>query len=177
MEIVVFPDEKDLMGQAIVNFSNDWRGFMNCAEFEKLFEIEHHGKKEWNAQKTNLGPNYYGWCARADDYDAEGPIGDFLRSKGQLRTVSDIDREAAQSRNNVVADLANEIDITNENLNELQYKYNEKTMSFSRMLEEKDRLPRDNVHRIFEEQEKLLETKKRRLDSWSKEVNKLLQRH
>lgn len=189
VEIVVFLDEKDLMGQAIVKFSNDWRGFMNCAEFEKLFEIEHHGKKEWNAQKTNLGPNCYGWCARADDYDAEGPIGDFLRNKGQLRTVSDIDREAAQSRNNVVADLANEIDITNENLNELQYKYNEKTMSLSRMLEEKDRLhyafeeetrklqrlARDNVHRIFEEQEKLnyeLETKKRRLDSWSKELNK-----
>ncbi|KAF3943178.1 hypothetical protein CMV_030234 [Castanea mollissima] len=189
VEIVVFPDEKDLMGQAIVKFSNDWRGFMNCAEFEKLFEIEHRGKKEWNAQKTNLGSNCYGWCARADDYDAEGPIGDFLRNKGQLRTVSDIDREAAQSRNNVVADLANEIDITNENLNELQYKYNEKTMSLSRMLEEKDRLhyafeeetrklqrlARDNVHRIFEEQEKLnyeLETKKRRLDSWSKELNK-----
>ena len=76
-----------------------------------------------------------------------------------------------------MADLANEIDITNENMNELQYKYNEKTMSLSRMLEEKDRLPRDNVHRIFEEQEKLLETKKRRLDSWSKELNKLLQRH
>ena len=37
------------------------------------------------------------------------------------------------------------------------------------------RLARDNVHRIFEEQEKLnyeLETKKRRLDSWSKELNK-----
>ena len=54
MEIVVFPDEKDPMGQAIVNFSNDWRGFMNCAEFEKLFEIEHHGKNEWNAQKQIL---------------------------------------------------------------------------------------------------------------------------
>ena len=66
---------------------------MNCAEFEKLFEIEHHGKKEWNAQKTNLGPNCYGWCARVDDYDAKGPIGDFLCSKGQLRTVFDIDRK------------------------------------------------------------------------------------
>ena len=119
---------------------------MNCAKFEKLFEIEHHSKKEWNAQKTNLGPNCYGWCALADDYDAEGVISDFLHYKGQLRIVSDIDREAAQSRNNVVADLANEIDITNENLNELQYKHNEKTMSLSRMLEEKNRL-----HKFFEE--------------------------
>ena len=44
------------MGQAIVKFSNDWRGFMNCAKFEKLFEIEHHGKKEWNAQKKKSWP-------------------------------------------------------------------------------------------------------------------------
>ncbi|GMY32104.1 factor of DNA methylation 1-like [Fagus crenata] len=188
VEVVVFPDEHR-MGQAIVKFSQDWKGFMNCSEFEKLFETEHRGKKDWHAQKTHLGSNCYGWCARADDYDSQGPIGEFLRIKGQLRTVSDIDREAAQSRNHVVANLANEIDITNENLNELQYKYNEKTMSLSRMLEEKDRLhyafeeetrklqrlARENVHRIFEEQEKLnyeLETKKKRLDSRSKELNK-----
>lgn len=37
------------------------------------------------------------------------------------------------------------------------------------------RLARDNVRRIFEEQEKLnyeLEAKKKKLDSWSKELNK-----
>ena len=67
-------------------------------------------------------------------------IGDFLHRNGQLRTVSDIDWEAAQNRNNVVAKLANKINITNENLNEIEYKYNEKTMTLSRMLEEKDRL-------------------------------------
>ena len=36
-------------------------------------------------------------------------------------------------------------------------------------------LPRDNVRRIFDEHEKLnheLETKKKKLDSWSKELNK-----
>lgn len=37
------------------------------------------------------------------------------------------------------------------------------------------RLARDNVRRIFEEQEKLnyeLEAKKKKVDSWSKELNK-----
>ncbi|KAH9715744.1 factor of DNA methylation 1 [Citrus sinensis] len=77
----------------------------------------------------------------------------------------------------------------NEDLSELQCKFNETTMSLSRMLEEKDRLhyafveetrkmqrlARDNVRRILEEQEKLsceLETKKKKLDSWSKQLNK-----
>jgi hypothetical protein len=144
LEVLIFSDENDLNAQAVVKFNNDWNGFMNATEFEKSFETEHCSKKEWNERKTQLGSNTYGWCARADDYDAKGPIGDFLRNKGQLRTVSDIVKEAAQTRNNVVANLANEIDITNENLNELHYKYNEKTMSLSRMLVEKDKL-----HSVF----------------------------
>ncbi|XP_041001106.1 factor of DNA methylation 1 [Juglans microcarpa x Juglans regia] len=189
LEVHIFSDENELNARAVVKFNNDWNGFMNATEFEKSFETEHCSKKDWNAQKAHLGSNTYGWCARADDFDAEGPIGAFLRDKGQLRTVSDIDQEAARMRNNVVANLANEIDITIENLNELQYKYNEKTMSLSRILVEKDklhsafleetrkmqRLARDNVRRIFEEQEKLnyeLEAKKKKLDSWSKELNK-----
>ncbi|XP_023919586.2 factor of DNA methylation 1 isoform X2 [Quercus suber] len=188
VDIVVFSDEEDQIGQAIVKFSNDWKGFMNCSEFEKFFETEHCGKKEWHAQKIH-GRKCYGWCARADDYEAEGVIGDFLHRNGQLRTVSDIDREAAQNRNNVVAKLANKINITNENLNEIEYKYNEKTMTLSRMLEEKDRLnyayeeeimrlqrlDRGKVHRILDEQERLklqLENKNNRLESWSKELNK-----
>ncbi|KAM3694973.1 hypothetical protein ACB098_07G094600 [Castanea mollissima] len=188
VEVVVFSDEKDQIGQAIVKFTNDWKGFMNCSEFEKFFETEHCGKKEWYAQKIH-GRKCYGWCARADDYEAQGAIGDFLRRKGQLKTVSDIDREAAQNRNNVVAKLANKINITNENLNEIEYKYNEKTMTLSRMLEEKDRLnyayeeeimrlqrlDRGKVHRILDEQEKLklqLENKNNRLESRSKELNK-----
>ena len=55
-------------------------------------------KRSGMLKKKNLGPNCYGWCALADDYDAERVISDFLQYKGQLRTVSDIDREAAQSR-------------------------------------------------------------------------------
>ncbi|XP_059453294.1 factor of DNA methylation 1-like [Corylus avellana] len=189
LEVLIFSEENDLNAQAVVKFNNDWNGFMNATEFEKSFETEHCSKKDWNERKTQLGSNTYGWCARADDYDAKGPIGDFLRNKGQLRTVSDIVKEAAQTRNNVVANLANKIDITNENLNELHYKYTEKTMSLSRMLVEKDklhsvflgeirkmqRLSRDNVRRIFDEHEKLnheLETKKKKLDSWSKQLNK-----
>ncbi|KAM5578576.1 factor of DNA methylation 1-like, partial [Rosa sericea] len=90
---------------------------------------------------------------------------------------------------NVVANLANKIDMTNENLDELRYKYNENALSLSRMLEEKDRLhnvfveeskrlqmmSQDNVWRIIEEREKLndeLDAKKKELDSLRKELNK-----
>ncbi|KAJ4718618.1 factor of DNA methylation 1-like [Melia azedarach] len=189
LEVHTFWTEQNSTAQAIVKFNNDWNGFMNASEFEKAFETDHHGKRDWIARKTHPGSKIYGWCARADDNDSEGPIGEYIRKAGKLRTFSDIFQEETQNKNNVVANLASKIDMKNEDLSELQCKYNEKTMSLSRMLEEKDRLhyafveetrkmqrlARDNVRRILEEQEKLsyeLETKKKKLDSWSKQLNK-----
>ncbi|KAK7255141.1 hypothetical protein RIF29_28545 [Crotalaria pallida] len=182
-------NDVDLVSDAVMHFNNDWNGFMNASEFEKYFETAHHGKKDWNSRKLQAGSNIYGWVARKEDFECEGPIGEYLREKGKLRTFNDIVQEASESRNSIVANLASEIDKTNENLNKMQYKYNEKNMSLSRMLEDKDRLhnafveesrnmqrrARDEVRRILEEQEKLsseLEEKKRKLDSWSRDLNK-----
>ncbi|PPR96383.1 hypothetical protein GOBAR_AA24296 [Gossypium barbadense] len=117
-----FWNEVDLTGQAIVVFNSDWNGFVNATQFEKAFESERHSKKHWNGQQTQLGSNIYGWCARADDYQSDGPIGDYLRKTRKMQ-----------------------------------------------------RLARDNVRRILEEQEKLnheLETKKRKIDNWTRELNK-----
>ncbi|CAJ2656480.1 unnamed protein product [Trifolium pratense] len=153
--------------QAVIDFNNDWNGFMNASEFEKSLETKHHGKKDWNSMDLQASSDIYGWVAREDDYNCEGPIGE----------------------NSIVENLANEIDITNENLNKMQYKYNEKNMSLSRMLEEKDKLhnafveesrsmqrkAREDVRRILEEQEKMsneLDEKMRKLDSWSRDLNK-----
>ncbi|XP_027344592.1 factor of DNA methylation 1-like isoform X1 [Abrus precatorius] len=189
IDVHLFLQDGDQIAQAVIDFNNDWNGFMNASEFEKSFEAAHHGKKNWNSRKLEAGSNIYGWVAREDDYNCGGPVGEYLRNKGRLRTVSDIVQEASESRNSIVANLANEIDITNENLNKMQYKYNEKTMSLSRMLEEKDRLhnafveesrnmqrrARYEVRRILDEQEKLsseLEEKRRKLDSWSRDLNK-----
>ncbi|KAK7389487.1 hypothetical protein VNO78_24580 [Psophocarpus tetragonolobus] len=185
----IFLNDGDQIAQAAIDFNNDWNGFMNASEFEKSFETARQGKKDWNSRKLEAGSNIYGWVAREDDYNCGGPIGGYLRSKGRLRTVSDIVQEASESRNSIVTNLTNEIEITNENLDEMQYKFNEKTMSLSRMLEEKDKLhnafeeesrnmqrrARNEVRRIFDEQEKLsseLEEKKRKLDSWTRDLNK-----
>ncbi|XP_034699030.1 factor of DNA methylation 1-like [Vitis riparia] len=189
LEVHTFWNDIDQTALAIVRFNNDWTGFMNATAFEKAFEADRHSKKEWNVQKQHRGSNIYGWVARADDYISEGPVGEYLRKTGELKTISDIVEAAKQDRNTIVANLANEIDLKNENLDELQYKYNEKSMSLSRMLEEKDklhhafyeetrkmqRLARGHVRRILGEQEKLnyeLDSKRKELDSWSKELNK-----
>uniref|UniRef100_A0A2P2ISJ1 Uncharacterized protein MANES_04G103800 n=1 Tax=Rhizophora mucronata TaxID=61149 RepID=A0A2P2ISJ1_RHIMU len=189
LDVYTLWNEQDQTIQAIVRFNSDWNGFRNATAFEKSFEADHHGKKDWKERKSNPGLNSYGWCARADDHAAEGPIGEYLRKEGRLRTISDIVQELAESRNTVVASLADKIDRTNKNLDELEYVYNERTMSLKWILEEKDKLhyafveetrkmqrrARDNIHRILEEQEHLndeIEAKRKKLDKWSKDLNK-----
>ncbi|KAG8379731.1 hypothetical protein BUALT_Bualt07G0119900 [Buddleja alternifolia] len=189
LEIELFWDDHRRTAQAVVRFDNDWTGFKNAIEFEKSFEADGKSKKEWDDRKTSPGSNIYGWFAREGDYESEGHVGDYLRRKGELKTISDLIQEATKDRNKIVGNLVNEIDLKNENLDQLQIKYNEKTLSLSRMLEEKDelhrcfyeetrklqRVAREHIKRVLDEQEMLnveLENKKKRLDSWSKELNK-----
>lgn len=139
----------DGAAQAVIDFNNDWNGFMNACEFEKSLETKQHGKRDWNSMDLQDSSDIYGWVAREDDFYGGGPIGEYLRNKGRLRTISDIVQEASENRNSIVENLANEIDITNENLNKMQYKYNEKTMSLSRMLEEKDKLHNAFVEGLY----------------------------
>jgi hypothetical protein len=123
----------DFLKAAILKFSNDWKAFANCITVEQSFKSDH-----CDAHKTHLGSksNCYGWCAPAAHYEVEGPIGDFLRSKGQLRAIFDITKELAKNTNTVVANLTNQIEMTNYNLYELQSRLNEKIMSLNRMLKE-----------------------------------------
>ncbi|GFQ06746.1 factor of DNA methylation 1 [Phtheirospermum japonicum] len=190
LQIEIFWDDANRStGQGVVKFDNDWIGFKNAMEYEKAFEAQGRGRKVWVERKDSPGSSIFGWFAGADDYKMEGPVGDYLRRNGELRTISDLVQEATMDRKKLVSNLVNEIDLKNENLDQLQIRYNEKTLSLSRMLEEKDdlhrtfceetrklqRSAREHIKRVLDEQEMLnleLENKKRRLDSWSKELNK-----
>lgn len=89
--------------------------------FEKSFEFVGYSKKEWIEQEMSPGPGIYGWIAREDDYNSEGPLGDYLRQNGELKTISNIMEEETNAMKTLL-------------------EYNEKSMSSSRMLEEHDRL-------------------------------------
>ncbi|KNA06663.1 hypothetical protein SOVF_178930 [Spinacia oleracea] len=187
--VEVFHDEKEQISQAVIHFEKEWAGFKNAVDFEMSFESGRHSKKEWIAKKGNLGSSIYGWFARADDYHAEGQMGEYLRKNRELKTLSEVMLKGKQDKENMVVTLANEIDMKNQNLDEMQSKVNEKAMSLSRMLEEKDRLhqafyeetrkmqriARDHVQRILAEQEKMnhdLDAKKKQLDWRTRELSK-----
>ncbi|KAI3806919.1 hypothetical protein L1987_22837 [Smallanthus sonchifolius] len=187
--VELLADDKNQSVLALVSFNNDWTGFKNAMEFEKSFEAAHHSKKEWSVSESPKGSSIYAWLARANDFESQGRIGDYLRGKRELKTIADLVQDAVKTRNKAVVELACEIDTRNENLDDLQIKYNQKSMSLSRMIEEKDslhqaffeetrkmqRLAREHVKRVLDEQEMLnadLEKRRKKLDSWSKELNK-----
>ncbi|XP_058099268.1 factor of DNA methylation 5-like [Magnolia sinica] len=181
VEIHAFWDDQCRSGNAIVEFQKDWSGFKDAMAFEKSFEVNHFGKRDWNKQK-HCGSNVYGWVAQADDYNSMGPIGEHLRANGALKTVSDLSKEEMRKNEKHLTNLATEIDIKNKYLKEMECRYNETSLSLSKVVEEKNklllayteemremqRIARDRSSRIFEENKRL----KSELESQGKELER-----
>lgn len=144
IEVNAFWVEQDSIVGVIAKFNSDWSGFASATELEKEFENEGYSKKEWTERSGDPESKAYGWCARAEDYNSQGPIGEYLSKEGKLRTVSDISQEKTQDRNIVLDELSKIIAMTNEDLNKVQYSYNKTAMSLQRVLDEKK-----NLHEAF----------------------------
>ncbi|KAG6418000.1 hypothetical protein SASPL_120198 [Salvia splendens] len=93
---------------AVVEFKRDWSGFYNAVMFEKEFEVGHHGKKDYLAASHSDG--MYGWVARADDYNAEGFLGEYLQKNGDLKTIGDVEAEGRRKTSLLVAHLGSTIE-------------------------------------------------------------------
>ncbi|MBQ9160593.1 MAG: hypothetical protein IJ122_04635 [Methanobrevibacter sp.] len=88
-------------GTAIVEFINDWPGLHNAMSFEKAFEADHHGKKDWyapNKEKSGL----YAWVARSDDYNLNNVVGEILRNLGDLKTISEMMEEETRKQHQLL---------------------------------------------------------------------------
>ncbi|WVZ05112.1 hypothetical protein V8G54_018458 [Vigna mungo] len=74
--------------------------------FERAYELDHHGKKDWFAncgQKSGL----YAWVARADDYKMNSIYGEYLRKMGDVKTISELMEEEARRQDKLVSNLNN----------------------------------------------------------------------
>ncbi|KAJ4968313.1 hypothetical protein NE237_015014 [Protea cynaroides] len=175
-------------GSAVVEFTKNWPGFKNAMSFEKAFEANHHGKRDWLARK-HAGSGIYGWVAREDDYRSGGIIGEDLQKNGDLKTISDIVTEEERKKKKLVSNLTNVIEIKNKHLKEMECKYTETSLSLSRLMEEKDELhqaynekiqkmhqdAQNHIHRIFLDHQKLkgnLESQMKDLERRGKELEK-----
>ncbi|KAA8515254.1 hypothetical protein F0562_018516 [Nyssa sinensis] len=175
-------------GTAVVEFNKDWSGFNNAMSFEKAYEADHHGKKDWqatNGRTTDL----YAWVARANDYNSNGIIGEHLRRMADLRTISDLMAEEDRKTSKLVSNLTNIIEFKKKHLEEMENKFTETSISLGKLIEEKDKLhqsyneeikkiqlsAREHFQKIFNDHGKLklqLETQKRELEERGKELEK-----
>ncbi|XP_073033639.1 protein INVOLVED IN DE NOVO 2-like [Primulina eburnea] len=175
-------------GIALVEFVKGWQGFNNAMSFEKFYDANQHGKRNW-LTKSETKADLYGWIARADDYNANNIVGENLRKIGDLGTVSDIMEEKARKTNKLVGNLTNVIEAKNMHLIEMESKFNETESSLSLLIMEKDKLhqsyneemkkiessARDHFQKIFNDHEKLkmlLVNQKRELEFRGQELEK-----
>uniref|UniRef100_A0A0E0C531 Factor of DNA methylation 1-5/IDN2 domain-containing protein n=1 Tax=Oryza meridionalis TaxID=40149 RepID=A0A0E0C531_9ORYZ len=176
-------------GNAIVEFGKDWHGFRNALAFEDYFGKEGYGKRDWK-KKQNQGSNLFGWVARAEDHTSPGLIGDHLRKNGDLKTINDLENEGARKTDKLVANLANQIEVKNRHLQELEVTYNEKTTSLEKMMGQREQLlqkyneeirkmqqlAQRHSQKIIDENQKLrseLESKMSELNTRSKELDEI----
>ncbi|CAB4270802.1 unnamed protein product [Prunus armeniaca] len=175
-------------GSAVVEFRKDWPGYVNAMSFERAYEADRHGKKDWGAngdQKSGL----YAWVARAEDYKATNIVGEHLRKIGDLKTISEIMEEEARKQDKLVFNLNNIIQGKNKDMEEMELKCSETTNSIESVITEKEKLvqgynedikkiqmsARDHFQRIFSDHEKLklqLETQKIGLETRIEEMEK-----
>ncbi|XP_043704788.1 protein INVOLVED IN DE NOVO 2-like [Telopea speciosissima] len=175
-------------GTAVVEFNKDWPGFNNAMSFEKAYEADHHGKRDWYGRK-HKGSSIFAWVAREDDYKSGGILGEELQKIGDLKTISDIVAEEDRKKKKLVSNLTNVIEIKNKHLKEMECKFTETSLSLSRLMDEKDDLhqaynekiqkmhqdAQNHIQRIFLDHQKLkgnLESQMQELERRGKELEK-----
>ncbi|CAL9123490.1 unnamed protein product [Musa textilis] len=195
VDTVHLHEEDDLNGKStyatvIVKFLKNWGGFKNAMDFENHFRASHRGKKEWAERQGDVSGVLFGWIASSDDYNTGGALGRYLKKHGDLKTILQVIKEESKETGKIVAILANQIDIKNQYLHDLEVRYNTTSHSLSRMMEEKDQLhqayndemrnlqrnARETTRKIFDENEKLrmeLDLKRKEIDLRCKELDKL----
>ncbi|KAK2995948.1 hypothetical protein RJ640_003740 [Escallonia rubra] len=172
-------------GYAIVEFSRDWPGFYNAMRFEKSFEADHRGKRDY--YEAEYVDDLYGWVARDEDYNSHDIIGEHLRKAGDLKTIPAIEAEDKLKATKLVSNLTNVIEVKNMRLREMEIEYNETNMCLTNVMSEKDEMLREyneeikkmqqnargHMENIFKEHERItlqLERQNRELQQREKEL-------
>ncbi|XP_061340680.1 factor of DNA methylation 4-like [Gastrolobium bilobum] len=180
-------------GFAIVEFSTEWDGFTNAINFERSFEAEHCGKKDYYSLKCR-GDRLYGWLARDDDYHMNSIIGAHLRKKGNLKTVSEKQADDKRKKSQLVSSLANTLKMKNKELEWVRSKYDEIDLSLNKVIEQKEEMiksfnneiqkmqqsDRDHLEKILMDHEKAklrLEAQKKELLNREKDLQRRQERN
>lgn len=126
-------------GFAIVHFTKDWEGFKNALAFEKAFEVDNHGKRDWYARR-NRGDKLYGWLAREEEYYGRGVIGKHLQKNADLKTVSGIQKEDLRKDNSLMCNLTNRLESTSKKCEKIEKKISKTDLLMNNIMVQKENM-------------------------------------
>ncbi|KAK4408816.1 Factor of DNA methylation 4 [Sesamum angolense] len=151
-------------GFAIAEFNKDWEGFKDAMAFEKAFEMDHHGKRDWYA-KGHKGDKLYGWLARGEEYWGRGVIGKHLQKNGDLKTVSDIQNEDRRKDKSLMCNLTNELESKKKKCEEIKKSISKTEIFMGNIMVQKEEM----IQSYNEEMKKMQDNASKKLRQISEE--------
>ncbi|KAK4440866.1 Factor of DNA methylation 4 [Sesamum alatum] len=151
-------------GFAVVEFNKDWEGFKDALAFEKAFEVDHRGKKDWHA-RGHKGDKLYGWLARGEEYRGKGLVGKHLQKNGDLKTLSEIQNEDRRKDKRLMCNLTNELESKQRKCEEIKKNITKTEISMGNIMLQKEEM----VQRYNEELKKMHDNASKKLRQISEE--------
>lgn len=127
-------------GFAIVEFEKEWNGFGYAMMFVKAFEVNRHGRKDWYDRKRSKDDNLYAWIARDEDYNSNGLVGDYLRKNGDLKTLSEIEKENEVKNSKLVMGLKTTLEEKNKRCEEIQSEISKTDNHMASVMKQKEKM-------------------------------------
>lgn len=127
-------------GTAVVEFTQDWKGFKDAMMFHKFFKVRGFGRKDWEKKKNHGLRDMFGWIARAEDFNSDEPIGMQMRKNRELTTIAEVKAGAVRKRGVLVEKLESEIVEKDRYVEELKVKYGEDNMYYLKLMEERTKI-------------------------------------
>lgn len=123
-------------GLAVVEFGKKWDGFSNAMKLVKDFEVNEHGRKDFYDRGRCKDDKLYAWIARDEDYNSYGLVSDYLTKNGDLKTVSEIEKEDEAKSSKLIMVLQNLIEEKSKISEEIESKISTTDLHMADAMEE-----------------------------------------
>lgn len=125
-------------GLAVVEFGKTWDGFNFALMFVKEFEVNKHGRNDWYDKARGKDDKLYAWIAGYEDYKSYGLVGDYLRKNGDLKTVSDIQKEDKTKNSKLILGLKTQLEEKSKESEELQIEISKTVSHMKTVMKQKE---------------------------------------
>ncbi|KAG2299789.1 hypothetical protein Bca4012_011385 [Brassica carinata] len=112
-------------GFVLVEFAKGFKGFENAMNFERSYRSDGHGKKDWEKGARLRDDKPYGWVCREDDYKRSGIVGQKVKKKRDLKSLSQLQEEEERKMFHLVKNMSQSIDMKILSKQELEHKVDE----------------------------------------------------